>query len=90
MKRRSAGSGMLLLSSVFGSKLCTFDSRRLTNNRVARSLKNHGAEAEVEALFSLGKQFMDLPLDEKMVYEEGDDGMQFGYAALSKHTERCY
>ena len=47
------------------------------------SLKNHGAEREVEALFDLGREFMNLPLDEKMAYEEGDDGMQFGCAAFN-------
>ncbi|KAI0734019.1 Clavaminate synthase-like protein [Fomitopsis betulina] len=49
-------------------------------------LRNHGAEPEVEALFDLGKKFMDLPLHQKMAYEEGDDGMQFGYKAAGYHT----
>ncbi|KZT65771.1 Clavaminate synthase-like protein [Daedalea quercina L-15889] len=49
-------------------------------------LKNHGAELEVEAMFSLGRTFMQLPLHEKLAYEEGDDGMQFGYKAAGYHT----
>ncbi|CCM01793.1 uncharacterized protein FIBRA_03860 [Fibroporia radiculosa] len=54
--------------------------------RLHRSLKNHGAETEVDALFQLGKEFMELPLEQKMEYEEGDDGMQFGYKAAGHHT----
>ncbi|KZT10019.1 Clavaminate synthase-like protein [Laetiporus sulphureus 93-53] len=49
-------------------------------------LKNHGVEDEMNALFDLGKAFMGLPLEEKMQYEEGDDGMQFGYKAAGYHT----
>ncbi|TFY68231.1 hypothetical protein EVJ58_g1133 [Rhodofomes roseus] len=47
-------------------------------------LKEHGAEAEVEAMFNMGKAFMELPLEEKMAYEEGDDGEQ--YKAAGFHT----
>lgn len=56
---------------------------RATSDWSTGSLKNHGAEQEVDALFDLGKRFMDLPLDEKLAYEEGDDGMQFGYVSRS-------
>jgi len=49
-------------------------------------LKNHGAEDEVDRMFELGRAFMELPLDEKMQYEEGDDGMQFGYKGAGLHT----
>lgn len=49
-------------------------------------LKNHGVEHEVNEMFKLGKAFMELPLDQKMQYEEGDDGMQFGYKAAGLHT----
>ncbi|PCH44302.1 Clavaminate synthase-like protein [Wolfiporia cocos MD-104 SS10] len=49
-------------------------------------LKNHGADAEVDSMFTLGKAFMGLSLEEKMQYEEGDGGMQFGYKAAGYHT----
>lgn len=49
-------------------------------------LKNHGVEKEVNEMFDLGKAFMELPLDVKMQYEEGDDGMQFGYKGAGLHT----
>ncbi|KAI0058454.1 Clavaminate synthase-like protein [Artomyces pyxidatus] len=42
-------------------------------------LKNHGAEAEVNAMFDLSREAMALPLDEKMKFEQGDDGVSFGY-----------
>lgn len=44
-------------------------------------LKNHGADEEVNAMFDMGETTMALPLDEKMKYEQGDDGMSFGYKA---------
>ena len=42
------------------------------------SLKNHGADAEAEAMFRMGEETMRLPLDEKMKYEQGDEGNNFG------------
>jgi len=46
-----------------------------------RSLKNHGVDAEVEQMFSMGAETMSLPLSEKMTFEQGDEGMSFGYKA---------
>ncbi|OBZ65453.1 hypothetical protein A0H81_14575 [Grifola frondosa] len=44
-------------------------------------LKNHGADNEADEMFELGAETMRLPLEEKMKYEEGDDGFSFGYRA---------
>jgi isopenicillin N synthase-like dioxygenase len=42
-------------------------------------LKNHGADEDVANMFDMGAETMDLPLEEKMKYEQGDDGFSFGY-----------
>ncbi|EMD41162.1 hypothetical protein CERSUDRAFT_121703, partial [Gelatoporia subvermispora B] len=44
-------------------------------------LKNHGAESEVDGMFDMGAETMELPLEEKMKFEQGDDGISFGYKA---------
>ncbi|KAI0637479.1 Clavaminate synthase-like protein [Trametes polyzona] len=44
-------------------------------------LENHGVEAEVEAMFEMGKQTLALPLEEKKQFEQGDQGFSFGYKA---------
>ncbi|OCH93285.1 Clavaminate synthase-like protein [Obba rivulosa] len=44
-------------------------------------LKNHGVDEEVNQMFEMGAETMELPYDEKMKYEQGDDGMSFGYKA---------
>ena len=31
-------------------------------------------------MFAMGAETMDLPLEEKLKFEQGDDGMSFGYA----------
>jgi hypothetical protein len=41
-------------------------------------LKGHGADAEVERMFEMGAATMDLPLEEKMKFEQGDSGQTFG------------
>lgn len=43
-----------------------------------RSMKNHGADELVNEMFDMGEETMRLPLDEKMKFEQGDDGMSFG------------
>jgi hypothetical protein len=43
------------------------------------SLKNHGAEKEVDDMFDMGAETMQLPLNEKMKFEQGDGGSSFGY-----------
>ena len=42
------------------------------------SLKNHGVEAEADRMFEMGAETMRLPLEEKMKYEQGDEGISFG------------
>ena len=42
------------------------------------SLKNHGVEEEVDGMFDMGAETMDLPLEEKLKYEQGDLGHSFG------------
>ncbi|TDL15387.1 Clavaminate synthase-like protein [Rickenella mellea] len=42
-------------------------------------LKNHGVDDEVARMFDMGAKTMRLPMDEKMKYEQGDDGRSFGY-----------
>lgn len=46
--------------------------------RLYRSLKNHGADREVEEMFEMGAETMSLPLEEKMKFEQGDSGQSFG------------
>ncbi|KII93105.1 hypothetical protein PLICRDRAFT_151562 [Plicaturopsis crispa FD-325 SS-3] len=42
-------------------------------------LKNHGADQEVSDMYDMGKETMALPLDEKNKFEQGKEGMSFGY-----------
>ncbi|EKM57163.1 uncharacterized protein PHACADRAFT_254744 [Phanerochaete carnosa HHB-10118-sp] len=49
-------------------------------------LKNHDADAEVDAMFVMGEETMKLPLDEKMKYELGDGGNSFGYKAAGTNA----
>ncbi|KAG6380554.1 hypothetical protein JVT61DRAFT_4913 [Boletus reticuloceps] len=44
-------------------------------------LKNHGADQEVSDMFDMGAETMALPLEEKMKFEQGDDGRSCGYKA---------
>jgi hypothetical protein len=46
------------------------------------SLKNHGVDEEASGMFDMGAEIMDLPLEEKMKFEQGDDGMSFGCLQL--------
>ena len=42
------------------------------------SLKNHGVENEVEGMFEMGAETMDLPLEEKLKFDQGVEGRVFG------------
>lgn len=42
------------------------------------SLKNHSVEREVDGMFDMGAETMDLPLEEKMKYHPGDKGQSIG------------
>ncbi|KAJ8517183.1 hypothetical protein ONZ45_g5593 [Pleurotus djamor] len=49
-------------------------------------LSNHGTDEEVEGMFEMGRKTMDLPLDEKLEFEQGDSGRSFGYKALGANA----
>lgn len=49
-------------------------------------LKNHGADAEANAMFDMGAETMRLPMEEKMKFEQGDDGVSFGYKAAGANA----
>ncbi|KAG6886404.1 hypothetical protein C0992_004225, partial [Termitomyces sp. T32_za158] len=49
-------------------------------------LKNHGVDEEVDGMFEMGAETMKLPLEEKMRFEQGDDGMSFGYKAAGANA----
>ena len=72
-RRRSWGSGSECRYARSVAAFLKFDS-----------LKNHGADNEVNAMFDMGEETMKLPLAEKMKYEQGDGGSNFGCASL--HT----
>jgi len=44
-------------------------------------LQNHGAEPEVDRMFDMGAETLDLPMHELLKFEQGDDGDSFGYKA---------
>ncbi|KAI0751882.1 Clavaminate synthase-like protein [Daedaleopsis nitida] len=44
-------------------------------------LKNHGVDEEVNAMFDVGEETLALPLEEKLPFEQGDQGFSFGYKA---------
>lgn len=43
-----------------------------------RSLKNHGADQEIEEMFDMGAETMAMPMAEKIKFEQGTDGQSFG------------
>ncbi|KIL71141.1 hypothetical protein M378DRAFT_64952 [Amanita muscaria Koide BX008] len=49
-------------------------------------LRNHGVDKEVNDMFDMGVDIMALPLEEKMKFEQGDDGMSFGYKAVGANA----
>ncbi|KAH9928938.1 Clavaminate synthase-like protein [Fomitopsis serialis] len=49
-------------------------------------LKNHGVDGDVQEMFDMGAETMALPLEEKMRFEQGDDGMSFGYKAAGANA----
>lgn len=42
------------------------------------SLKNHDADEEVNGMFDMGAATMDLPLEEKLQFDQGDSGRSAG------------
>ncbi|KAF7288798.1 Clavaminate synthase-like protein [Mycena chlorophos] len=49
-------------------------------------LKNHDSDDEVRGMFEMGAETMALPMEEKMRYEQGDDGISFGYKAAGANA----
>jgi len=49
-------------------------------------LKNHGVDEELNGMFDVGAQTVALPFEEKMKYEQGDEGMSFGYKAAGANV----
>ncbi|KIY46148.1 Clavaminate synthase-like protein [Fistulina hepatica ATCC 64428] len=49
-------------------------------------LKNHGVDMEADAVFEMGAATMQLPFEEKMRFEQGDDGNSFGYKAAGANA----
>ncbi|KAG6919890.1 hypothetical protein DXG01_015598 [Tephrocybe rancida] len=49
-------------------------------------LKNHEVDDEVDKMFDMGAATMKLPVEEKMRFEQGDDGMSFGYKAAGANA----
>lgn len=77
MPKRSTNSGKQQQSSASGSK-CLLRTVPFEILKKRCSLKNHGANEEVEGMFDMGSETMDLPLEEKMKFEQGDQGNSFG------------
>lgn len=69
--------GRLPQSSDFGSKYFTF-VQYFESYKSDFSLKNHGADKEVEGMFDMGAETMDLPMEEKMKFEQGDGAKSYG------------
>ncbi|KAH8082843.1 Clavaminate synthase-like protein [Cristinia sonorae] len=49
-------------------------------------LKNHGTDDEVAKMFDMGAETMALPFEEKMRFEQGDEGMSHGYKAAGANA----
>jgi len=50
-------------------------------------LKNHGANLEANAMFDAGEEVMAITAEEKMKFEQGDDGFSFGYKAVGAYLD---
>lgn len=64
MLPRRLASGSALLS-------CSVYDNQCANLFPPCSLKNHGVDEEVNKMFDMGVEMMDLPLEEKMKYDKG-------------------
>ncbi|EMD39822.1 hypothetical protein CERSUDRAFT_92312 [Gelatoporia subvermispora B] len=49
-------------------------------------LKNHGSEHEVDEMFDVGTDIMRLPLEEKVKFEQANDGSIAGYKSPGANT----
>ncbi|KAF5381136.1 hypothetical protein D9757_009413 [Collybiopsis confluens] len=48
-------------------------------------LKNHGGEQLFPAMWGMAEDVFALPLEEKMTFEQGDEGLSFGYKAVGHY-----
>ena len=78
MKPRLTSYGRRLQNSVFGSKYPRRFLCIVFAHLSGISLKNHGVDLDVDQMFEMGAETMRLSMEEKMRYEQGDDGMSFG------------
>lgn len=85
MQKKSKSYGKPEQNWVFGSKLLHCFMVKGAQLRCG-SLKNHGADELVDGMFSLGAEVMALPMEEKLRFEQGDDGMSFGYVPFPSFT----
>ncbi len=46
-------------------------------------MKNHGAEDLLDPMFEMGQETMDLSIEAKMEYWQGNSGGSFGYVAVA-------
>lgn len=53
-------------------------------------LKNHGADDEVNGMFEMGEEAMALPMEEKMKFEQGNEGGSFGYKTVGANATDEY
>ncbi|KAN0073676.1 hypothetical protein V8E55_012153 [Tylopilus felleus] len=49
-------------------------------------LKNHGGDQLVSDMFDMGAKTMALPLEEKLKYEQGDNGASFGFKKVGANA----
>lgn len=81
MKPRSTLCGKQLQSWGSGSESePTVDCKK--HLKTSYSLKNHGVDEEVNMMFDMGAETMNLPVETKMEFEQGDEGMSFGYVVF--------
>jgi hypothetical protein len=81
MSQRSTNFGKLPKNLGFGSKCSSSQMEMIWYQIYGFSLKNHEVDYEVNEMFDMGAETMALPLDEKMKFEQGNDGMSFGFAS---------
>lgn len=77
---KSINFGARQQSSDFGSRSVPYLSLRILT--IDRSLKNHGADDLAEGMFQMAAETMLLPMEEKLLFEQGDAGNSFGSVAL--------
>ena len=71
------------------SSTCPHDRRILIITWVLCSLKNHGVDAEVDGMFDMGAETMRLPLEEKMKFEQGKEGVSISAGSVDISAPRA-